>query len=457
MCNVVSIRRPALIFGIILIATLSGCVENRSAAISWNSWVEPELDVISALNAEHTLSVRFMPQYEASYEGPIFAVTGDEYYVGMAAFGSLQEAIIVKVGGNSRKFAIPDPVQWRPASVVNQMNSVAEIPTAKWRHLAVTVDDVDPSAMLVRVFLDGTELTSGAPLLAGAETATGKVLLGRRQRPDSRRQGQFYGFIDDVAVFDRALSAAEIADLGSSRLTGDESALVAGLNFDQYILRSRPSEVRHGHDLIGRAYLVGTDGPDDNAADTARLPRPFTLTLLKLPFGAGETWQVGQGMNNYAGSHKGFAAFTLDMMYVPDGAPRGNYYGRQGPTLDRPVRSAAIGQVVEIERVPSNAVSIRHVGDEYSSYLHLALKSSEVLVDDIVDSGDVVGNAAATGLNSPTAYHLHFGVGDRPDNSTGAKSTIPFGFHDYEVSDDFGVTWRQVDSGRLMPGQWIRH
>jgi hypothetical protein len=40
----------------------------------------------------------------------------------------------------------------------------------------------------------------------------------------------FYGILDDVAIFDRALTDAEVQSI--STLTGNEPGLVAGWNFD---------------------------------------------------------------------------------------------------------------------------------------------------------------------------------------------------------------------------------
>jgi hypothetical protein len=85
---------------------------------------------------------------------------------------------------------------------------------AEWHHVAFVYDDTD-----VRIYVDGELDSNGAsnPLsyTAGLYNSSANFSLGQA--------GSYYyrGDIDEVAIFDRALSAAEIAEIYASGLTGD--------------------------------------------------------------------------------------------------------------------------------------------------------------------------------------------------------------------------------------------
>jgi hypothetical protein len=77
--------------------------------------------------------------------------------------------------------------------------------TAGWHHIAATKDGA-----AVRLYLDGVDVTSSAtlpsPMPAMVDTNE-SLFIGRA----SNASAGFPGFIDEPAVYDRALSAAEIA------------------------------------------------------------------------------------------------------------------------------------------------------------------------------------------------------------------------------------------------------
>ena len=73
-----------------------------------------------------------------------------------------------------------------------------------WHHHCVTYDST-----VVRYYLDGTQVVSDTRALT--TTVNTPFLVGAR--PDFAADRYFDGWVDDVRLYDRALSAAEIAEL----------------------------------------------------------------------------------------------------------------------------------------------------------------------------------------------------------------------------------------------------
>ena len=89
-----------------------------------------------------------------------------------------------------------------------------------WHHVAVV-----RSGSTCTIYLDGA--SKGSLTLAASNNPSGVIRLGRS---DEIHQ-QFYGFIDDVAVFTSALSASQVAALAAAhhrRLAADARAGVLG-------------------------------------------------------------------------------------------------------------------------------------------------------------------------------------------------------------------------------------
>ena len=137
-------------------------------------------------------------------------------------------------------------------------------PVARWRHVAVVVQDGT-----AQVYLDG--VASAAAQGVGSLTASGPLIFGRK-RDELGNVGdtltQFFGLIDDVAVFDRPLAATEVAALAAvPGLTGSETGLVAGWTFDAP-LGGLPPVLSQPFSFDGPAYVTNVSGTLDNVADT---------------------------------------------------------------------------------------------------------------------------------------------------------------------------------------------
>ncbi len=160
-----------------------------------------KLDV--AKNAEETICCWVKPQ---SANGPVFVFRGKESNVGASAAlgvwlsGGKLRAVTRPAGGSGGQ---PD----HP--------SAGEVVLNEWHHVALA-RHADGT---VELFLDGASVSRKKSILVrGAVTTTSRALgLDRGARAQPGRPAEpsrdFHGAIDEFAVFDRVLSAADIAKL----------------------------------------------------------------------------------------------------------------------------------------------------------------------------------------------------------------------------------------------------
>ena len=106
-------------------------------------------------------------------------------------------------------------------------------------HLAATFDGDS-----ARVFVDGVQRASGVWTLGAVAYGTQDVLIGASNFAVGYLR-RFDGKIDDVRVWNRARSEAEIAATMNCRLSGSEDGLVAYYPFDASTLVDATG---HGHD-----------------------------------------------------------------------------------------------------------------------------------------------------------------------------------------------------------------
>ena len=170
------------------------------------------------------------------------------------------------------------------SSGVYLLSPAVATPLAR-HHVAATFD-----GSTVRLYLDGT-LSASAPWSLGTVYyGADDVLIGA----DNFSFGylrRFDGYIDDVRVWDRARTAAEIANSMNCRLTGSESGLVAYWPFDASNLTDLTGH-GHGGTPVATAGAVTyaalsplgacTVGVDDGIG---RGVRELSLTLFPQPAG----------------------------------------------------------------------------------------------------------------------------------------------------------------------------
>jgi hypothetical protein len=407
---------------------------SSALSFSWGASAQANFDS-QQLNGDHELSLRFMAAYEAAFRGVLLADESGSYRVGLAPYASLGAAALeVSVGGAILTYPLSAPV----LSNNDFRAGVPRQPRAKWRRLAV-----QRQGARVSISLDGAKI---GELRAGSLPAKGKLYLGRLAHPDGP-QDQFYGFIDQVTINQRALAPSTLSLHGSARMTGISP--------------------------YGDAQL-----------DARRLPEATHTTRFSLPFPEKQVWLVIQGANS-ALSHNDIAAFALDFIRVdprfvrsnPERRPGGSHRATDGGALV----AAASGRVVSVvdcfandnsgrcassaSKAPPighsaarnrNLICVEHRPGETTCLLHLQQGSVRVAPGAQVERGATLGLAGSTGVPAP---HLHFALCDRAEPSEPGEFTdlvtLPVAFDDYFASDDFGETWHHVARGTPTPGQWL--
>ncbi|GEM_PF-3375510 len=432
---------------------------NAAGAFGWGSYMDTNINASSFYGSDHTVALWFLPQYERAYEGPLVSNVGSGKLLieqGDYLIGGGKPNILVNYGGAIGRYAIPDPAYY-PADVPEWINTTHApgLPAPVWRHLAVT-----RSGNTVKVYLQGVRLclegkTGCTDLIAPTTNLpTGNLRLGKRVISSAESETQFYGFIDDVAIFNVALAPSQISNLIQARkLNGSESSLIAGYTFDgnaKGVLQQVPSKK-------GTSYVVNLSESRSSSIDAPLLPKPFQSGEYALPLAKGDVWQVLQAFNSY-GSHQGYAAFCWDLIFVPENAPRGQPQLSSLPSNDHEIHAVAAGTIEEMKMTAPQSggsnILIRHAPNEYSGYLHMKLGTASVATGQSVERSAPI--AISGDVGTPGNPHLHFAVSNNPESKHDKLITFPVAFSNYEASDDYGKTWYFVANGMPRAGQWVR-
>jgi murein DD-endopeptidase MepM/ murein hydrolase activator NlpD len=322
----------------------------------------------------------------------------------------------------------------------------ADLSATKWHHLAAV-----RTGTTFTLYLDGASV--GATTISGTAPA-GRLRFGKDTFDAALDGGgsQFYGLVDDVAVFTRALSAAEVASLASAQhLSGTETGLLAGWTFGYQPGATMPATLSRPVTTTPAATIRPVSANRDAVADAAQYPLALTAHM-NLPFPVGTVAEVSQGWEGDV-SHRGYAAFCLDLVLPAKATSEGE-----------PFYAVAPGRVDFVKQdqpdgtPTANFVSVEHATHEICDYLHLPQNASSVTAGAHVDNGQQVAKIGHTGTGGP---HLHVAVtntGESRHNvaGTGTFVTIPAPYSNYEVSTDGGATWQHVVRGVPKKGQRIR-
>ena len=97
-----------------------------------------------------------------------------------------------------------------------------------WHHVAM----VRRSTTEIRLFVDGAPAGTNPAIQVGSIANSFDLTFATRGPGYSGTASQFNGLLDETRIWNRALSATEIANLHNRRLTGTEAGLVAYWTFD---------------------------------------------------------------------------------------------------------------------------------------------------------------------------------------------------------------------------------
>lgn len=442
--------------------------------IDRQGYLDTDLELAELFAGPSTIAAWVMPEYTYNDYGSIFAAAdGGPFVLGQGDYRQGNGGY--KTGG--------DPVLFLQVGPKTAYYLAPNYKRRAWNHVALVHADDDATSSF-HLFVNGERLTPIVPaghddaLAAAPEIAftaddplppqqrpAGSLWLGRRATGVMTEPGQtwqFYGLIDDLAVFDAALDEAGILSLLRCGLTGAEEALRAGWTFDRREgtppdpLRELDPPPAPADRFV--AWVALTDAKwrenRDHAIFDDEERVAVTRATYRLPFAPGEVWRVIQEFDSREGSHNGYAAFCWDFVRE-DGAALAQF------------EAASSGLITRIEdgRVPapgereSNSITILAEDGEYNLYLHNESGSfSEVFLaggtlDHLPQEGPQHWLAVERGQPlarvGRNAAHLHL------DGSDGFTTT-PLAFSDYEVWDEDRQAWQPVRRGQPRDGQRIR-
>jgi Concanavalin A-like lectin/glucanases superfamily/Repeat of unknown function (DUF346) len=437
-------------------------MSNRALCLAFGGYADLDLTFGEFFNANHTVMTRFMPQFPYAGAGAMLAENGSgTYLIGQGDYrwgsGDLNltgpSVLFVQVGNTRVTYDVP--------VFANQVGGPVGYRNV-WQHLAVV-----RQGQTLRLFLNGKHLNGieSADLTiptSGLPANSTPLRIARRTTAGSDESNlfwQFFGLIDDVAVFAKALTENEIKQAMNAALTGSETGLLAGYTFDtgsQSAQLSRPVHLPTASDIPEHVnvhaahpvpvYYVNVSADRNSSQDSKKMDIRPSKVQATLPFGCGEWWHVTQGRENPGSSHNGgTAGFCSDFVRV------------NGVTFGSRVFAVAAGRVIEVD--PDDAaMCVYHTTFERAVYMHLkdgcfaegfpdyhgnpvdkspAQQPTYGFRDHIADVG-----------HNPNGDHLHFVTSAiSGDIFAGAGPSLPNAITDYYVSADKGKTWNKVDLG----------
>jgi hypothetical protein len=397
-------------------------------SLTWGGRADTDIQFSEFFAGNHTVSVRFMLQFINGYAGPMLVVHGRGVYVlgsdsvkrtvhlGDKTLQHLVNLISIRIGNSALDVPIPTNFQ------------------GTWHHLAVV-----RNGATFTVYLDGA--SKGSLAASSSGNPSGALRLGRS---DEIHQ-QFYGFLDDVAVFTAALPASRVAALaGATTLTGAEKNLLAGFVFGDGP-RALPAKLKRPVTCVPGARNVTVSNNRNSAADRELLPLSL-VSHMRLPFRQGKIARVMQGFGGTLSHHR-YAVFAYDLEF-PDHPTAGDEY----------IRASAPGVVAHVQdgtpddqSTPPNYVTIEQAPGEFCDHEHIRFNGFEVGSGQAVTYGTVL---AKVGMVHQALTNLGKRMGD---SDFAHFVTIPLPYCNYEVSDDEGLTWHHVIRDYLKEGQWVRN
>ena len=437
---------------------------NHAYLLAHEGAIDTQIDLDAFIHADHTVSLWTMLQFPHGDFGPLLAENGSgTFLIGQADY---------RKGNYDKAAGKPgDPVMFVQVGGTRAYYLVPEADGGTWIHVAV----VRRSGKF-EMYINGARRSAFSKSGPASDVSVGgsyskkphgTLRLGRRtpgSNPSNRWQA--YGFIDDLGIFRRSLSPAEIASLASThRLSGKESGLWKGIGFDK-VVGSTPLPKRLDNPIAptpkkAKQFKVSKSR---KPSDHATWDLPFTLMamypdLVQLPFEKNEVWRVTQGMDDPKISHNGYAVFSIDFSRVSS----------DGGCAHAPVVANAPGHVVRY-RDNHNPPDSRE-GNKFHfllssqlgfTYMHLeyeGLASSitggtwnddKEMMEFAPGDGKFFAAGEYMGKIGDSACHLHIGGWDP------AGGSIPQPYAEFEASTDNGDTWQPVIRGIPRTGMLVR-
>jgi len=448
-------------------------MSKRALAIGFGGYADLDLTFGEFFAQNHTLVVRFMPQHPYAAAGPLLAENGNGTYafgVGDYRWGRGNDGVL----GNSMIFVQAGDTQvvYEVKGFVDQVGGPVGYRNV-WQHLAVV-----RQGNTIRAHLNGkllhafnsAELTIPSSGLPSNNTP---LRIGRRTSglSDDSRFWQFYGLVDDVGVFTRALTHDEIQQLSIAHsLHGNEDGLLAGWTFDKNAslppTLSRPVTLPSAADIAEYVnnhaghpvpvHHVEVSSDRDSSEDSKKMEIRPSKVQTRPPFAAGEWWQVAQGWEHPEGSHNGTASYCWDCFRI------------NGPTFGAKIFAAAAGKVIDVQ---TGAICVYNASRERAVYMHIKDDSFAKYFpnapspppDGIIPVGSQPSFKARDPIvdvgHNPNGDHLHFeGAADISGHTFDtAGPGVPAAYSDFYRSHDAGKSWKKVSLGIPVAGDVIAY
>ena len=427
-------------------------------ALTWNGRADLDLNFDKFFNKNHTISAWFMPQFPDSYINPIVAAAAIDSSAAMKPARPNLAFFLMGTGEYLKKKkqdgTFDESTQMFLRVGITERHYPVTLKRNNWHHVAVV-----RSGNNFKMYLDGTALTPSITADVNAPKAV-PMRLGQSiawRQIYEKRPTQFYGLIDDVAVFSKALTATEIKDLiKNDSITGDEPSLLAAWLFSKQTPKAE--KLKRKFTLTGNAAKAFELQKRNSKVDAELQPLPGIHFQFELPFKkellkAGQLIFVGQSPYKVGGSHTGSSNFPFDFTPVTI-SPTGDPVKSRVKIPGVPFVAVSDGEVVFldgahppgiVDGTNSMFVSVDDLPGFYWKHLHWEKGSEKVKVGDKVKAGDVLANAGDTGVVKGN-FHLHtvlvFFPDDQKPPDLGGTTTVgvPVAFMNYQrlqrIKDD---------------------
>lgn len=458
--------------------------QNSCVYLGPRSRADTKLKFSQFFGSNHTIAGWFMPQYPRADCGPMFASSGTgRFFVGQGDYRTGNAITAASTLAPGVKAVAGDAVLTVWVGSTKAIYLAPSWEVGVWQHIAYV-----RSGNTLRLYLNGTLLSpvtittqkdadgkvlaktvSPQPNLslpASPTSATlGSLVLGRAPHPWLKAFAQAYGLLDDVAVFDHALSTTELSKLvAGKRLTGFEQGLIQGWGFDSPAAGiALPPKLAGVVDkqAIGPNIKVSDDR--NSKADAWLLDFPFVYAnnthAVRFPFPKGQPWKVTQGYCDPITTHHGYAAFCYDLVRVDAASPGSSIHACEGGNVFRYKRNGTLKP--ESNYREPNSVAIYNDADDCAmGYLHFEGNTlTKAVVDGDPPAQDpddfvypaygsrLVSVGQELGLDGKNAAHLHLGGLEMLVSGLTldlAAATVPVAFTDIEVLSPGDADWHGV-------------
>ena len=217
-----------------------------------------------------------------------------------------QQILSIDTGGYGRSVLIETGTTNFGVFTGNGVWQPAGASTNEWQHIAVVFGPTN-----IWFYKNGVQFSYGQPPAASGSSAT--LNIGRNPA-----YGEYFtGAIDEVTVYNRALSAEEIQAIFAAGSAGKAhtSSQVADLAVTETVT-PQPVSIGVGQRLTN-SVVVSNLGPDTAPAVTLAVTIPANTTFVSATSTAGSCYQSGGNVYCLPGDLTNGGAFTVTVILTP--------------------------------------------------------------------------------------------------------------------------------------------